>query len=64
MSGVDWPTLMQMGLGGLRLRPHEFWNLTPIEFLLLSGITADSASTTREALEQLSLQYPDRGKSR
>jgi uncharacterized phage protein (TIGR02216 family) len=64
MRGLDWPALMHIGLGKLRLRPEEFWRLTPIEFLLLSGLGPGGGSTTRAALEQLCREFPDRRKSR
>ncbi|MEM1299882.1 MAG: phage tail assembly chaperone, partial [Pseudomonadota bacterium] len=28
---VDWPHLMRLGLGALRLSPEVFWNMTPNE---------------------------------
>jgi uncharacterized phage protein (TIGR02216 family) len=63
MKGVDWPGLMHVGLARLRLRPDEFWGLTPIEFLLLTGLGAGGRSTTREALERLGREFPDERKS-
>ncbi|PCH94368.1 MAG: hypothetical protein COB84_07665, partial [Rhodobacteraceae bacterium] len=33
MTGFDWPQMMRVGLHHLRLRPDEFWALTPLEFL-------------------------------
>ena len=33
----DWPGLMRAGLIGLRLKPAEFWALTPAELRLMLG---------------------------
>ena len=64
MSAFDWPGLMCAGLIRLRLRPEEFWRLTPIEFLLLAGYANASAPTTRETLDRLSRAFPDERKTR
>lgn len=63
MKGIDWPALVSVGLTELRLAPDELWRLTPIEFLLLTGISARGGATTRETLERLSRDYPDERKS-
>ena len=34
LSAVDWPGLMRLGLGALRLPPEAFWSMTPGEFRL------------------------------
>ncbi|MEM9343450.1 MAG: rcc01693 family protein [Pseudomonadota bacterium] len=60
MQKFDWPALMRAGLGGLRLRPVEFWALTPAEFALLLGADPGSAPMTRGALEALAKAFPDR----
>ncbi len=59
MSGVDWPLLMQAGLRGLGLRPHEFWALTPAELVLLLGGGAGAAPLGRARLEELARAFPD-----
>lgn len=65
MSMLDWAGLLRAGLGQLRLRPSEFWSLTPIEFLTLVGHLGTAATpTTRETLERLSSAFPDQRKSR
>lgn len=62
MNSLDWPALMRAGLGELRLRPSDFWNLTPVEFLALAGYVGVAAPTTRETLERLSSAFPDQRK--
>lgn len=59
MSGLDWPGLMRAGLGGLRLRPAEFWDLTPVELQLLLGPAAQPPSLNRDGLEALMQRFPD-----
>ena len=31
-DAVDWPLLLRLALGGLRLSPESFWTMTPAEF--------------------------------
>jgi len=65
-GGLDWPGLMRMGLGparlgGLGLRPAEFWALTPAELALMLGVEArGAAAMTRDRLAELVARYPDR----
>ncbi|MEM9318321.1 MAG: rcc01693 family protein [Pseudomonadota bacterium] len=59
MSGFDWPSLMRAGIGDLGLKPHEFWNLTPAEFLLITGISAGPAPMGRAGLTDLLKRFPD-----
>ncbi|MEX0286753.1 MAG: rcc01693 family protein [Paracoccaceae bacterium] len=59
MKRFDWPALMRAGITGLRLMPHEFWALTPVELRLMLG--QDRAETlTRGGLDALMAQWPDR----
>lgn len=61
MSGFDWPVLMAAGIRGLRLRPEEFWRLTPAELRLMLGEGgAGRAALGRAGLEALQAAYPDR----
>lgn len=60
MSGFDWPALMRAGVQGLRLRPDEFWRLTPAELRLMLGQGAASAALSRTGLDALLEAYPDR----
>ncbi len=60
MSRFDWPALMRAGLQGLRLKPDEFWCLTPIELLLMLGLEGGGAKgLTRDGLAELSARFPD-----
>lgn len=61
MSGFDWPALMRAGLRGLGLRPDQFWQLTPAEFLMMLGEGGVDAPMGRSRLEELSQAYPDNG---
>ena len=57
----DWPGLMRAGMVGLRLRPAEFWALTPAELLLMLGLDAARPPMARARLEELARAYPDKG---
>jgi len=59
MSGFDWPALMRVALRGLRLQPREFWQLTPVELLMMLGEGAVDAPMGRARLEQLTKAFPD-----
>ena len=59
MKGLDWPGLMRAGLGGLRLPPGVFWDLTPMELQLLLGAQVGAPSLNRTRLEQLMRCFPD-----
>jgi len=56
---VDWAGLMRLGLHELRLSPREFWALTPIELLVMSGRETGATVMTRDGLAALSRLYPD-----
>ncbi|MGR3759622.1 rcc01693 family protein [Roseobacteraceae bacterium NS-SX3] len=58
MSGFDWPALMRAGIHGLRLRPEEFWRLTPAELRLMLGQAAVPAMG-RARLQDLMAAFPD-----
>ncbi len=61
MSDMDWAGLMRAGIGGLRLRPSEFWALTPGELALMLGISPGGARRlTRSRLEELVRAFPDK----
>ena len=57
----DWPGLMRAGMLGLRLRPVEFWALTPAELLLMLGLDGAQPTMARARLEELAAAYPDKG---
>lgn len=59
MSRFDWPTLMQAGMQGLRLRPEDFWRLTPAELRLMLGEGSARAPMSRSGLDALLAVYPD-----
>lgn len=58
---MDWAGLMRAGIGGLRLRPAEFWALTPAELRLMLGVGAAVVPPlSRARLEELAAAFPDR----
>ncbi|ALG90158.1 MAG: phage tail assembly chaperone [Confluentimicrobium sp.] len=59
MARFDWPGLMRAGLTGLRLRPSEFWALTPAELLLMLGHGSGTAPMGRARLDELARAFPD-----
>lgn len=56
---MDWRGLMQAGIGGLRLRPAEFWALTPAELQVMLGLTGPAAPMLRTRLDDLLAAFPD-----
>ncbi len=54
---------MRVGLRELRLRPAEFWALTPAELALMAGRSLGPATQpmTHAGLAALSRLYPDEG---
>lgn len=55
---MNWPALMSLGLGQLRLSPQTFWSMTPTE--LRAALTPYNADPmTRAALNYLTTQHPD-----
>ncbi len=60
MKTFDWPAMMRAGLQHLRLRPDEFWALTPVELLLMLGMeNGGNATLSRDGLASLSARFPD-----
>lgn len=56
----DWPLLMHLGLHHLRLRPADFWDLTPFELVTIAGLAKGAGQTvTRANLDALIAQFPD-----
>jgi uncharacterized phage protein (TIGR02216 family) len=52
---------MHVGLGLLRLSPHDFWAMTPREFLAATGLgRAGSGALRRTDLAGLMALFPDR----
>lgn len=60
MTGLDWPSLMRAAMQGLRLRPAEFWSLTPAELMLMLGQDSGRPVMGRARLSELERAYPDR----
>lgn len=58
-DGFDWPAMMRAGLGTLRLRPKDFWALTPAELRLMLGQGPENAPLQRAGLERLLAAFPD-----
>lgn len=60
-QGLDWAGLMRVGLHQLRLRPAEFWALTPAELAIMLGEGASAARPMgRSRFEALLARFPDR----
>jgi uncharacterized phage protein (TIGR02216 family) len=56
---LDWGGLLRVGLRELRLRPDEFWALTPAELALMMGLDHAPAPMSRDRLADLARLYPD-----
>ena len=60
---MNWPALMALGFGQLRLTPETFWSMTPTEFwAALTPYSADPM--TRDGLDRLTTQHPDTSDAR
>ena len=59
MSGIDWPGLLRARLGGLGLRPAQFWALTPAELALMLGNPKAVPPMNRARLEEMARAWPD-----
>jgi uncharacterized phage protein (TIGR02216 family) len=51
-----------LGLHQLQLKPAEFWALTPVEFLMMLGLSDGPRALTRDGLSRLMAQFPDEEK--
>lgn len=61
MCGVfAWEALLKAGLYSLRLKPEEFWALTPVELRLMLGVDEVQGPMTRAGLAALENMYPDK----
>ena len=62
-AGIDWHDVMALCLGTLRMRPADFWTLTPKELdAMLRGVFGPSSlprTIDRPALAALMQRYPD-----
>ncbi|QQM32662.1 phage tail assembly chaperone [Martelella lutilitoris] len=55
-----WRSALHTGLCLLRLKPEDFWSLTPVEFAAMSGAFAPAGPyPTRAGLEEMMMRYPD-----
>jgi len=55
----DWGGWMRAGIGGLGLRPAEFWALSPAELRLMLGLEPVAPPLTRARLAELAARFPD-----
>ncbi|MCP1167896.1 rcc01693 family protein [Limimaricola litoreus] len=55
---LDWAAMMRAGIGGLKLKPQEFWALTPAELRLMLG-PLGPAPMGRARFDELCRDYPD-----
>ncbi|PRD45803.1 hypothetical protein C5748_01230 [Phyllobacterium phragmitis] len=56
-----WATMMQAGLGHLRLSPEAFWSMTPRELAAAMGLSARAANApSRQTFDALMRAFPDR----
>ncbi|MDQ0133317.1 putative phage protein (TIGR02216 family) [Neorhizobium galegae] len=57
-----WETVMHAGLCLLRLPPRDFWALTPVEFLAMTGgLKTRGVGIGKAGLEALMQAFPDGG---
>ena len=61
---IDWPGLMRLGLGALRMSPAEFWSFSPAEFryaLEGAGLLSTDPKSPMSILqlERLMEKFPD-----
>ncbi len=59
MTRIGWAALMKLGMVELKLRPDEFWQLTPAELALMAGVSHDSNALSRKGLADLLARFPD-----
>lgn len=59
MSAFDWPALARLGITQLKLRPDQFWALTPAELGMMVG-PVGPRPMGKQKLSALMAQFPDR----
>lgn len=59
MTGFDWPALMRAGLHELRMKPEDFWRLTPAELAVMIGADRVGPVMNRNRLDDLMGEFPD-----
>ena len=60
---MDWAGLLRRGLLELRLKPAEFWALTPVELMVMLGVEQAAPPLTRARLAELAAAFPDETRS-
>lgn len=56
---MNWPALMAVGLGALRLPPAVFWSMTPRELDAALGPRRPPAPPARADFDALCAHWPD-----
>ena len=51
--------MLRVGLHQLRLKPAEFWALTPVELMVMVGETRGYRPLSRQRLAELQAAFPD-----
>lgn len=59
---LEWGALMRAGLHGLRLKPDDFWALTPVELQVMLGAAGAQSPMLSGGLAALMAAYPDQKK--
>ncbi|MEM8572425.1 MAG: phage tail assembly chaperone [Pseudomonadota bacterium] len=59
MGEIGWAQLLRLGLSDLGLTPATFWDLTPVELMLLSGRVPGDHPMTRAGFIKLAQRFPD-----
>ena len=54
--------MLRAGLTHLRLKPWEFWALTPAELMLMLGLGRATRPMARDRLTELTQRFPDLSK--
>jgi uncharacterized phage protein (TIGR02216 family) len=57
--GLDWPGLMAAGLFGLKLKPADFWALTPWELQVMLGREKPASPMAFGDFDALLQRFPD-----
>ena len=56
---MDWAAMLRVALRDLRLRPAEFWALTPAELMVMVGEAKGHRPLSRDRLAELQAAFPD-----
>jgi uncharacterized phage protein (TIGR02216 family) len=59
MTRFPWGTILQLGIGRLRLSPDQFWRSTLRELVLAAGLSPLRDPMLRPTLSELMEQFPD-----